>query len=59
MKKLTWFTLVLGALSLTSCNTFVGVSRDFQQFGKGLENKSYGKTWDGQTPPPPANNTAR
>lgn len=41
---------MLGAVSLTatSCNTFVGVGRDFKRLGEGVENTAYGKTWDGQ-----------
>ncbi|MFD2159600.1 hypothetical protein ACFSW8_11865 [Rubritalea tangerina] len=34
--------------SLCSCNTFVGIGRDFKSLGQGVENKAYGKTWKGQ-----------
>ncbi len=42
MKKLLAVSLlVLSALSLTSCNTFLGVGRDLQQAGEGIENTVY------------------
>ncbi|MDE0859940.1 MAG: entericidin [Akkermansiaceae bacterium] len=31
------------ALFLSSCNTFVGMGRDFQRLGQGFENTAYGK----------------
>ena len=31
------------SLFLSSCNTFVGMGRDFQRLGQGLENAAYGK----------------
>ena len=31
------------ALFLSSCNTFVGMGRDFQRLGQGFENAAYGK----------------
>lgn len=31
------------ALLLSSCNTFVGMGRDFQRLGQGFENAAYGK----------------
>ncbi|PQJ28433.1 hypothetical protein [Rubritalea profundi] len=36
------------ALTLNSCNTFVGVGRDFKSLGSGVENTAYGKTWKGE-----------
>ena len=36
------------ALTLNSCNTFVGVGRDVKSLGTGVENKAYGKTWKGE-----------
>ncbi|GAA5496464.1 MULTISPECIES: hypothetical protein [Rubritalea] len=50
MEKRTVVIAMLGAVSLgvTSCNTFVGVGRDFKRLGEGVENTAYGKTWDGQ-----------
>jgi len=30
---------------LSSCNTFLGMGRDFQRLGQGLENTAYGKKW--------------
>jgi len=37
-----------GAFLFSSCNTFVGVGRDFQQLGQGVENTAYGKKWKGR-----------
>ncbi|MEN8785649.1 MAG: entericidin [Akkermansiaceae bacterium] len=38
--------LALGSsLLLSSCNTFLGMGRDFQRLGQGLENTAYGKKW--------------
>gem|GEM_PF-357105 len=31
------------AFLLSSCNTFVGMGRDFQRVGQGFENAAYGK----------------
>lgn len=36
------------AITLSSCNTFVGIGRDFKSLGSGVENKAYGKTWKGE-----------
>jgi len=33
------------SLLLSSCNTFLGMGRDFQRLGQGLENTAYGKKW--------------
>ncbi|MDA7881148.1 entericidin [Akkermansiaceae bacterium] len=33
----------VGSLLLSSCNTFVGMGRDFQRLGQGFENAAYGK----------------
>ncbi|MEN8693873.1 MAG: entericidin [Akkermansiaceae bacterium] len=33
------------AFILSSCNTFVGMGRDAQRLGQGLENTAYGKKW--------------
>lgn len=33
----------VAALFLSSCNTFVGMGRDFQRVGQGFENVAYGK----------------
>ncbi len=41
--------LALGAaLSLSSCNTTIGVGRDLKLLGTGIANKMQGKTWEGQ-----------
>jgi predicted small secreted protein len=34
----TAFIVLLLALLQTSCNTFIGVARDLQQLGTGMEN---------------------
>ncbi|MFC5050617.1 hypothetical protein ACFPK9_08330 [Rubritalea spongiae] len=47
MKALLLSTLIIGLFGLSSCNTFVGVGRDFKSLGQGVENKAYGKTWQG------------
>lgn len=33
----------VASLFLSSCNTFVGMGRDFQRLGQGFENAAYGK----------------
>ncbi|MGJ8696536.1 MAG: entericidin A/B family lipoprotein [Verrucomicrobiaceae bacterium] len=46
MKKKLPLLFVLSAaaaLFLSSCNTFVGMGRDFQRLGQGFENSAYGK----------------
>lgn len=32
---------------LNSCNTFIGMGRDFRQLGEGLEHKAHGRNFDG------------
>lgn len=39
----------LAAVALTSCNTMIGVGRDFSQLGEGMQNKAQGKKFDGST----------
>ncbi|MGJ8674203.1 hypothetical protein [Rubritalea sp.] len=48
MKALFLSTAALTFIGLSSCNTFVGVGRDFKSLGQGVENKAYGNTWNGQ-----------
>ena len=63
MKLIKLTGVVAFVLGISSCNTLIGVGRDFKQAGKslgkgitkgsesvgeGIENKGYGKTWDGQ-----------
>jgi len=45
MKRLALATLI--ALALGSCNTMIGLGRDFRQLGEGLENKAHGRNFDG------------
>lgn len=33
------------ALLLSSCNTIVGMGRDAQRLGQGVENTAYGNKW--------------
>ena len=43
-------TLAIAALlvmGLTSCNTMIGVGRDFRQLGKGMEHVAHGRRFDG------------
>ena len=44
---LTLLVFGFAALSLSSCNTYIGATRDLQVLGTGLENKAEGKTWQG------------
>ena len=47
-EKQTPILLVVSAAAaflLSSCNTFVGVGRDAQRLGQGVENTAYGKKW--------------
>ena len=48
MKKIcTALLLLVSLLSLSSCNTFIGVGRDIEKLGEGMQNKAEGKTWSG------------
>ena len=40
--------LAAGAVAFSSCNTFIGMGRDIQSMGAGMQNTGHGKTWDGQ-----------
>lgn len=46
MKKIVF--LIVPVLALSSCNTVVGVARDIKTVGEGVENKAYGKQWNGK-----------
>lgn len=48
MKRM--IVVLLAGAALTSCNTMIGVGRDFRQLGEGMENKAQGKNFDGSTP---------
>ncbi|MBB5352532.1 putative small secreted protein [Haloferula luteola] len=50
MMKLAFAALV--AISFSSCNTMIGVGRDFRQLGQGLEYKAHGKNFDGSESTP-------
>ncbi len=40
---------VVTAFVLSSCNTFIGMGRDFQQLGSGLENSGNLRSWNNST----------
>ena len=42
--------LALAVLTLSSCNTMIGMGRDFRQLGEGIENKASGRSFDGSDP---------
>ena len=49
MKKI--FFALLGMMTLfafCSCNTFIGMGRDIERLGEGMQNKADGKTWSGK-----------
>jgi predicted small secreted protein len=48
MKRM--IVVLLAGVALTSCNTMIGLGRDFRQLGEGMENKAQGKKFDGSTP---------
>ncbi len=45
-------TALLFVVALTSCNTMIGLGRDFRQLGTGLEHKAHGRNFDGSEPAP-------
>jgi predicted small secreted protein len=48
MKKLHAIAALAVVVTLSSCNTAIGFGRDMRLLGTGIENKSHGRTWDGQ-----------
>lgn len=42
--------LALAAMGLASCNTMIGMGRDFRQLGEGIEHKAHGRTFEGGDP---------
>ena len=48
MKRWAW-AIVVG-LGMSSCNTMIGIGRDFRQLGEGLENSAHGRNFDGSEP---------
>lgn len=46
--------LFVSLLSLSSCNTFIGMGRDIERLGEGMQNKADGKTWSGNEARVPA-----
>ncbi|WP_367870709.1 hypothetical protein [Luteolibacter sp. Populi] len=47
MKMLFALLAVLAVSSLTSCNTAIGMGRDFRQLGIMMENKAHGRPASG------------
>lgn len=41
-----WICAALAVLALSSCNTMIGLGRDFRQLGEGLENTANGDSWN-------------
>ncbi|MEK7953024.1 hypothetical protein [Luteolibacter soli] len=48
MMKLYAFAALAVVVTLSSCNTAIGFGRDMRLLGTGIENKSHGRTWNGQ-----------
>ena len=49
MKKFFPFTVLAAVvLSLNACNTYIGLGRDIQGLGEGIQNTGYGKGWKGE-----------
>ena len=48
MKKSALLLISATAITLSSCNTFVGFGRDVKSLGTGMENTAYGKKWSGE-----------
>ncbi|MCP5537156.1 MAG: entericidin A/B family lipoprotein [Akkermansiaceae bacterium] len=42
--------LAAGTLAMSSCNTFIGMGKDIQSLGSGMQNTAYKKS---ATAPPP------
>lgn len=43
---------VIAVFVLGSCNTMIGIGRDFRQLGEGMENKAHGRSFDGSDSAP-------
>ncbi len=43
---------ILAVFALGSCNTMIGIGRDFRQLGSGLEHKAHGRSFDGSDKTP-------
>ena len=49
MRKMAHFLMLSSAAALlSSCNTFIGMGRDIENLGVGMQNTSEGKTWYGE-----------
>jgi predicted small secreted protein len=47
MRVLMLALLAAGSLALPACNTAIGMSRDIQALGVGMENVAHGRRFDG------------
>lgn len=52
----TFAIAALLVLGLTSCNTMIGMGRDFRQLGQGLEHTAHGRNFDGSEKTPQGDN---
>lgn len=48
MTKLYAFLALAAVVTLSSCNTAIGLGRDLRLLGTGMENKAHGRTWNGE-----------
>lgn len=44
--------MLLAVVTLSSCNTYIGLGKDLQKLGEGMENTGYGTGWKGDKPSP-------
>lgn len=43
--------MAVAGIGLSSCNTYIGMGRDIQKLGEGIQNTGYGSGWSGNQPP--------
>ncbi len=55
-KSCFFFVLTIAAFLLGSCNTFIGMGRDIQGLGAGIQNQGTTGSWDGTGSKPQASN---
>jgi len=51
MKKSFYLIVLAAACALSSCNTFIGMGRDIQSVGSGMQNTGHGRSWNGEAAP--------
>lgn len=57
MKKSSYLIVLAAAsFALGSCNTFIGMGRDIQGLGRGMQNKGTTGSWDGTGTSPAVDN---